>query len=36
MGDYEIWMAFFHDSEQNSLALSGEISPAKDEGKPSS
>jgi methylmalonyl-CoA/ethylmalonyl-CoA epimerase len=25
MGDYEIWMAFFHDTEQNMLAISGEI-----------
>lgn len=25
MGDYEIWMAFFHDSEQNTLAISAEI-----------
>ena len=25
MGDYEIWMAFFHDSEQNVLAISGDI-----------
>jgi predicted enzyme related to lactoylglutathione lyase len=25
MGDYEIWMAFFRDSEQNVLAISGEI-----------
>ena len=25
MGTYEIWMAFFHDPEQNILALSSEI-----------
>jgi hypothetical protein len=25
MGEYEIWMAFFHDTEQNVLAISGEI-----------
>ena len=25
LGDYEIWMAFFHDTEQNVLAISGEI-----------
>ena len=25
MGDYEIWMAFFHDSEQNVLAISSDI-----------
>ncbi len=29
MGDYELWMAFFRDSEQNLLAISGEIRPAK-------
>jgi methylmalonyl-CoA/ethylmalonyl-CoA epimerase len=26
MGDFEIWMAFFRDSEQNTLAISGHIS----------
>jgi catechol 2,3-dioxygenase-like lactoylglutathione lyase family enzyme len=26
MGNYEIWMAFFQDSEQNMLAISSEIS----------
>ncbi len=25
MGDYEIWMAFFRDSEQNVLAISSEV-----------
>jgi catechol 2,3-dioxygenase-like lactoylglutathione lyase family enzyme len=25
MGTYEIWMAFFHDPEQNTLAISSEI-----------
>lgn len=25
MGAYELWMAFFHDSEGNTLALMGEI-----------
>ena len=25
MGEYEIWMAFFQDTEQNVLAISGEI-----------
>ena len=25
MGEYEIWMAFFHDTEGNMLAISGEI-----------
>jgi methylmalonyl-CoA/ethylmalonyl-CoA epimerase len=25
MGDYDIWMAFFHDSEQNMLAISSDI-----------
>jgi catechol 2,3-dioxygenase-like lactoylglutathione lyase family enzyme len=25
MGEYELWMAFFHDTEQNMLAISGEI-----------
>jgi methylmalonyl-CoA/ethylmalonyl-CoA epimerase len=25
MGDYEIWMAFFRDTEQNVLAISAEV-----------
>lgn len=25
MGDYEIWMAFFHDTEQNALAISAAV-----------
>ncbi len=29
MGSYELWMAFFHDSEQNVLAIAGEIPHAK-------
>ena len=28
MGDYELWMAFFHDSEGNLLAISGQVRPA--------
>lgn len=27
MGDYELWMAFFRDSENNLLAISGELRP---------
>ena len=27
MGDYELWMAFFRDSEGNLLAISGEVPP---------
>jgi predicted enzyme related to lactoylglutathione lyase len=27
MGDYELWMAFFRDSEQNLMAISGEVRP---------
>jgi predicted enzyme related to lactoylglutathione lyase len=25
MGEYELWMAFFQDTEQNTLAISGEV-----------
>lgn len=28
MGEYELWMAFFRDSEGNMLAVSGEVRPA--------
>lgn len=28
MGSYELWMAFFEDSEKNMLAISGDIYPA--------